>query len=162
MWQRLRRLLRAAGVLTDPGSWVVDGQVLGCAYPRRPQALKGLAWQGITLLVNLHERPHRLERLAGHGMTEVHLPVRDFTAPNAEQIRQAIAAINEATGEGQRVAVHCGGGLGRTGTVLTCYLVAQGWTADEALAEIRRRRPGSVETPAQVAAIRQYAESMQA
>ncbi|MCC7370651.1 MAG: dual specificity protein phosphatase family protein [Chloroflexi bacterium] len=153
----MRRLLRAAGVLADAGAWVLDGRVLACAYPRREAALAALAGQGITLLVNLHQRAHRPERLAQHAMTELHLPVRDFTAPSAEQIEQAVAALGQAQAERRRVAVHCGGGLGRTGTVLACYLVAQGRTAEAAIAEIRRVRPGSVETAGQVAAVQAYA-----
>jgi atypical dual specificity phosphatase len=53
--------------------------------------------------------------------------------------------------------VHCAGGLGRTGTVLAAYLVHRGRSAEEAIAEIRRQRPGSVETPAQADAVRQFA-----
>ena len=48
------------------------------------------------------------------------------------------------------------GGIGRTGTVMGCYLVRHGWEPAEALAEIKRLRRGSPdgykaspETPAQ-------------
>ena len=37
---------------------------------------------------------------------------------------------------GRTVYLHCRGGIGRTGTVLGCYLVRQGQTAEEALASI--------------------------
>jgi protein-tyrosine phosphatase len=48
--------------------------------------------------------------------------------------------------------------LGRTGTVLACYLVRRGLSADEALARVRAARPGAVETRAQEAAVRTYAQ----
>jgi atypical dual specificity phosphatase len=130
--------------------------VLGCAYPRRPAGLAALAEQGVTLLVNLHERAHRPERLTAHGLTEVHLPVADFTAPSPEQLRLGVAAIERGVTEGRTVAVHCGGGLGRTGTLLACYLVHEGLGPEEAIGRVRAVRPGSIETAAQVAAVRAF------
>jgi protein-tyrosine phosphatase len=41
------------------------------------------------------------------------------------------------------VYVHCFGGIGRTGTVVGCYLVRHGADAETALAEIARRRQGT-------------------
>jgi atypical dual specificity phosphatase len=47
-------------------------------------------------------------------------------------------------------------GYGRTGTVLAAYLIAEGATARQALAEVRRVRPGAVETPQQEQALLEY------
>ncbi|MBD0358084.1 MAG: cyclin-dependent kinase inhibitor 3 family protein [Rubrobacter sp.] len=48
---------------------------------------------------------------------------------------------------GQNVVVHCRGGLGRTGTLAACVLVALGrHTADEAIAAVREARKGTVQT----------------
>ena len=49
-------------------------------------------------------------------------------------------------------------GVGRTGTVLACYLVHRGATAVDAINRVRELRPGSVQTPEQEAAVLQYAE----
>jgi atypical dual specificity phosphatase len=157
LFRRLRLILNGTGILTDRGDWIEADRVLGCAYPRRESALAGLRQQGIAVLVNLHERSHAPERLAQHGLTEVHLPVRDFTAPTPEQLGRGVEAIEQALANGHRVAVHCGGGIGRTGTLLACYLVRQGMGAAEAIARVRAMRPGSVETRAQVAAVEAYA-----
>jgi atypical dual specificity phosphatase len=154
---RIRLILTGMGLLTDRGDWLVVGRVLGCAYPRRAAALGSLAEQGVTVLVNLHERGHAPERLARHGLTEVHVPVRDFTAPSPEQLAQGVDAIERALAADQAVAVHCGGGLGRTGTLLACYLTRHGRSPTDAIAEVRRLRPGSVETRAQVAAVEAFA-----
>jgi atypical dual specificity phosphatase len=146
-------ILKAVGLVVDRGHWLEPSRVLGCAYPRRPAGLAALAEQGVTLLVNLHERAHRPERLTAYGLTEVHLPVADFTAPSPEQLRLGVAAIERAVNEGRVVAVHCGGGLGRTGTLLACYLVHRGLGPEEAIRRVRTTRPGSIETAAQVAAV---------
>ena len=155
-WARagLRMLLG----LTDRGGWVAPG-VLGCAYPRTERALAALSGSGVRLLVNLHERPHDPARLGRYGLREAHLPVKDFSAPSPEQIESGIKAILEALASGEAAAVHCGGGLGRTGTVLACYLLSSGEDlgAEEALRRVRASRPGSVETPAQLAAVRAWA-----
>ena len=51
----------------------------------------------MSVFVNLHERAHDPARLARHGITEVHLPVRDFTSPSPEQLECGVAAIEQAT-----------------------------------------------------------------
>jgi atypical dual specificity phosphatase len=153
-WVSFRMLLR----LTDRGGWVAPG-LLGCAYPRTERALAVLSSSGVRLLVNLHERPHDPARLKRHGLREAHLPVKDFAAPSSEQMERGMGEIFESLAVGEAVAVHCGGGLGRTGTVLACYLLesSEGLGAEEAVRRVRALRPGSVETTAQLAAIRAWA-----
>ena len=151
--QRLRLILRGLGLVTDPGDWIEEGTLLACAYPRRKAALDALARSGVQVVVNLHERAHGPARLDPYGIAEVHLPVRDFTAPTPEQLVQGVAEIERSLRDGKVVAVHCGGGLGRTGTLLACYLVSRGMTTVDAIAEVRRLRPGSIETREQVNAV---------
>jgi atypical dual specificity phosphatase len=143
--------------LTDRGGRVAPG-VLGCAYPRTERALAALSGSGVRLLVNLHERPHDLDRLSRHGLREVHLTVKDFAAPSPRQIERGVDAIVGAFAAGEAAAVHCGGGLGRTGTLLACYLASsEGLGAGEAIGRVRSFRPGSVETLAQVQAVEAWA-----
>jgi atypical dual specificity phosphatase len=138
-------------------TWLVEASLAACRYPRGDAALRELADRGVTLLVNLHERPHPPELLARYGLAELHLAVPDFTPPAPEQLERGVAAIEQAVASGRKVAVHCGGGLGRTGTLLACYLVKGGLTPSEAIARVRAVRPGSVETPQQEAAVDEYA-----
>lgn len=140
----------------NPFDWLEEGRLGGCAYPRGEAELAELAARGVTVLVNLHERAHQPALLARHGLAELHLPVPDFTPPTPEQIARGVVALERAIAAGQRVAVHCGAGLGRTGTLLACYLVHRGLRPDAAIARVRAARPGSVETREQVAAVTAY------
>jgi atypical dual specificity phosphatase len=86
-----------------------------------------------------------------------HEPVEDMEAPTQEQLERCVSAIQRANEKNMGVAVHCEAGMGRTGTVLAAYFVARGMSAAEAIARVRRMRPGSVETDEQVEAIELFA-----
>jgi atypical dual specificity phosphatase len=116
-----------------------------------------LAEQGITLVVTLTTEPLAERPFARHGISLLHLPVRDFTAPTLDKLETFVKKAEEAMAAGGRVAVHCAYGVGRTGTFLAAFLVHEGRTAEEAISEVRRLRPGSIETPEQVAAIKSFA-----
>jgi atypical dual specificity phosphatase len=88
----------------------------------------------------------------------VHVPVEDMEAPTPEQLDRCISAIKRAHKHKMAVAVHCTAGLGRSGVVLACYFVAAGLSAKNAIARVRRMRPGSIETEEQAAAVDEFAE----
>ena len=78
-----------------------------------------------------------------------------------EQVEQAVTIIDGFLEQGLSVAVHCRAGLGRTRTILACYLVAQGRSANDATQHVRTRRPGSIETREQEAVIETYEQALQ-
>jgi len=144
----------------NPIDWLLPDCLAACAFPDAERGLPSLSRAGITVLVNLHERAHDPEALARLCITQIHLPVPDFTPPAPAQLDAGVAAIADALAAGKRVAVHCHAGLGRTGTLLACYLVQQGMTPAEAIARVREARRGSVETREQEAAVTAYAERL--
>ncbi len=75
----------------------------------------------------------------------------DFRTPrDPERAAAAIARAHGLARAGRRVEVTCGGGTGRTGTVLACMAVLAGHPASDAVAWTRRHyRRFAVETPGQ-------------
>ena len=58
---------------------------------------------------------------------------------------------------GDRIVIHCRGGLGRTGLVAARLLVDGGMDPEEAMAAVRRARPGAIENRAQEDYVRSHA-----
>ncbi|UPG71023.1 hypothetical protein MVG78_10365 [Roseomonas gilardii subsp. gilardii] len=80
----------------------------------------------------------------------VSFPVPDYGIPGPAW-RMLSGRLLERLDAGERLAIHCWGGLGRSGTVAAALLVARGLPAPEAVMQVRRARPGAIETAEQEA-----------
>jgi atypical dual specificity phosphatase len=140
-------------------SWIDKPLLAALARPSSPEELAWLRSQGIEVLLSLTEDRPRRDWVEQANLLLFHEPLEDMEAPTQDQLDRSVSAIARAIDSNMGVAVHCGAGLGRTGTVLAAYLVAKGQSAANAIAKIRRLRPGSIETEDQVAAIELYARS---
>jgi ADP-ribosyl-[dinitrogen reductase] hydrolase len=143
---------------------------------KRGDSVSGAAWErdlnadlrvirewgaaAVVTLIEAHEfEMLGVERLPGAvrdaGMEWLHLPIRDVDVPDAH-FEASWASVGGRLGNrlrnGERVLVHCRGGLGRTGMVAARLLVeVAGATPQQALDDVREVRHGAVETPAQEA-----------
>ena len=144
-------------------SWLVDREIAGHSAPMSDEDLDYLKSKGIKALVRMAESykarvtPTQVKKL---GFTDCHVPVEDYTAPTRDQIDRMVDFISKSVAEGKPVGVSCGAGYGRTGTILACYLVMQCSSAEQAIQEVRTKRPNSIETPEQEKAIRNYAQRL--
>ncbi|MBW4696868.1 MAG: cyclin-dependent kinase inhibitor 3 family protein [Aphanocapsa lilacina HA4352-LM1] len=119
----------------------------------------------LVTLVQAHELvelkiPDLLERARAWGLTSRWFPVRDYGTPTS--IASTLMLVEDiliANGQGKTVVIHCKGGLGRTGLVAACCLVARGYSHSEAFGIIRRSRPGSIETAEQEAFVHKFARA---
>jgi atypical dual specificity phosphatase len=127
------------------------------AQPEAPEEYAWLREQGVQLVISLCEDPPRRNWLNEAGLFSMHIPIVDMHPPTPKQIELCLSAIEKAQAKGFAVAIHCGAGLGRTGTMLACYFVKKGMGAAAAMAHVRQLRPGSIETPEQADAIVDFA-----
>jgi protein-tyrosine phosphatase len=119
------------------------------------------AW-GATTLLTLVE-PHEFEKLGVPGFAEAagrsgldwhHVPIPDMRAPQPPTIAawaRSGPAIVAALRRGERVAIHCAAGLGRTGSIAAKLLAEFGVPPAEAILQVRAVRPGSIESAEQEA-----------
>lgn len=146
-------------------SFIIAGVLAGMERPGTYEKLRAdfefLKNHRISAIVSLTESGLDRVFLEEFGFRYLHMPVADFTAPSAEQIDQFLKFQRGAEADGLATLVHCGAGLGRTGTMLACALVARGVPADEAIGRVRAQRPYSIETVEQEDAVRRYAEIIQ-
>jgi hypothetical protein len=134
--------------------WAEPGRLLAGEYPGardEAEALRRLALfrrTGIDLFLDLTEegegnylgeplRPYDAA-IAPIGYRRMAIP--DLTCPSHDEMCAILDTIDRALEDDKRVYVHCWGGVGRTGTVVGCWLVRHGRSPAEALALIEELR----------------------
>ncbi|GFR94336.1 dual specificity protein phosphatase 23 [Elysia marginata] len=138
-----------SSAVTPPNfSWCEPGVLSACAFPSQAEHLAYLSSVGVTCLVSLTEERHvKAPHLDGKELRIVRIPVQDYTPPTMQQVEQFVQEVLDTKARGQATCVHCAHGLGRTGTMLACYFIAEhGDNPELAIDRIRKLRPGSIET----------------
>jgi protein-tyrosine phosphatase len=122
--------------------------VVACEYPHHPEDAmlahgkrEALAALGVTYVLDLTEagelvpwQPH-----VGWYPTRERFAIPDVSVPTSlAAFDRAIDALMARLRGGETVAVHCWGGVGRTGMVMAALLVRSGWAVEAALDEVNR------------------------
>jgi len=84
------------------------------------------------------------------GMGMLHLPIQDYDIPEPKLLKQTVTEALDLVWQGKNIAIHCSGGIGRTGMMLACMAKQVFHTdGEQAIAWVRKYVPGAVETDSQ-------------
>jgi len=120
----------------------ISDRLYGGCYPRAFPP-------GVDYVIDVTEEGE-LPPYTREGIEHRRLPIRDFGVPTEDEMSRILETIDDALADGWTVFVHCRGGIGRTGTVLGCWLRRHGVPEEDVFAKLE----GRPETDEQRALIR--------
>jgi len=174
----------AKNAFVDVGDSVFDGaaagvgvaELLGVRYPVKTYSAKvddnltrgsrlsdsdiaHLKDQGFKSVVNLClENDEDTSRAKAVGMSSLHVPILDNTAPSETQVKQFLDFVSNP--KNQPAYVHCEAGQGRTGVMSAAYRMAvDGWSADAAIKEAKQM---GMKLPDQLQFLEKFGKDLQA
>lgn len=149
--------------------------------------IRALAHLNVGLIATVFHEPLGRSMFRGiprEELSDVHLLTANYKAPKMKDMHLMIERAEECIFVRRKaVVIHCGGGKGRAGTGLACFVIKWGLdfdskyglvgnrgsanevpvfgqpqlTAEQAIDHIRSVRPGSIETKEQEEFIKRYA-----
>ncbi|KAJ3109022.1 Dual specificity protein phosphatase cdc14a [Physocladia obscura] len=109
--------------------------------------IKLLKERGTTTCVRLNNKTYDRQKICDSGINHVEIYFPDGTTPPDGVLKRFLDLCESTPGV---IAVHCKAGLGRTGTLIACYLIKHyKFSASEVIGLLRVLRPGSVVGPQQ-------------
>ena len=156
---RAWRYARALGKPRPDMAWVTDD--LAVSGSLRPRHFPHLSALGVTAVVDVRqESSDDPDLLARHGISFLHLPVRNLYPPTQEQLDRGTQWVLEHLGEGGKVLAHCKDGIGRSVTLTACVLMARGHDLESAVSLIRSVRWGVALRRGQHEALREFQRNL--
>ncbi|XP_036409791.1 dual specificity protein phosphatase CDC14AB-like [Megalops cyprinoides] len=141
-------------------NWIVPGRLLAFSGPHSKSKIENgyplhapeayfpyFRKHNVTTVVRLNKKVYDARRFTERGFDHYDLFFEDGSTPSELITRRFLHVCESSAGA---VAVHCKAGLGRTGTLIGCYLMKHyRFSAGEAIAWVRICRPGSIIGPQQ-------------
>ena len=139
----------------DRFSWLIPAKLAGRAIPTSFEEVKWLLDEGVKSIVTIREEP--LDDDWMKDVNYLHIHSNDMGVPEFDDLIKTVDFIHQRITNNEPVMVHCLAGLGRTGTILACYLINyQNLSADESIKKVRESRPGSIQSFSQEEIISQF------
>lgn len=165
--------------------WVIPGKLLAGAFPgashpeKAKMKLSALLSSGIRRVINLMQPDETDYTEYGFGnyeellkslaekmnvpVTVGNFPVPDLGIPAGGEMKAILDAIDGSIGREQPVYVHCWGGIGRTGTVVGCFLLRHGLATREnvfdIIANLRAADPAAFQPSPETTRQREFVQS---
>ncbi|XP_077376852.1 dual specificity protein phosphatase CDC14B isoform X5 [Festucalex cinctus] len=141
-------------------NWIIPGKFLAFSGPHPKSKIENgyplhapeayipyFRKHNITSVIRLNKKMYDARRFTDSGFEHHDLFFVDGSTPIDAIVRKFLNICENAEGA---IAVHCKAGLGRTGTLIGCYMMKHYcMTAAEVIAWIRICRPGSIIGPQQ-------------
>jgi len=129
----------------DNFSWLIPEKLAGSAIPTSFEEIKWVLDERIKSIVTIREEP--LDNDWIKNINYLHIHSNDMGVPEFDDLTRAVDFIHERITNNEPVMVHCLAGLGRTGTILACYLIKyEKLSANDSIQKVRESRPGSIQS----------------
>ncbi|NP_001084450.1 cell division cycle 14A L homeolog [Xenopus laevis] len=141
-------------------NWIVPGKFLAFSGPHPKSKIENgyplhapeayfpyFRKHNIRAVIRLNKKIYDAKRFTDAGFDHYDLFFVDGSTPSDGIVRRFLNLCENTDGA---IAVHCKAGLGRTGTLIACYIMKHyRFTHSETIAWIRTCRPGSIIGPQQ-------------
>lgn len=136
-------------------NWILPDKFLAFSGPHEKSKIKNgylyhapetyfnyFRQNNVTTIIRLNVKMYDATRFSNAGFEHKDLYFVDGSTPSDQILKKFLQICESTTGS---IAVHCKAGLGRTGSLISAYIMKHyRFTALEAIAWLRLCRPGSV------------------
>ena len=143
----------------DNFSWIIEKKLAGSAIPTSKEEIDWVKQEGVKSIVTIREEPLEEEWL--EDVNYLHIHSNDMGVPEFDDLISSVDFLHQRITNDEPVMVHCLAGLGRTGTILACYLIKyEQMSADDAIQKVRNERHGSIQSFSQEEIIFRFEKSL--